>query len=102
MATCVLDLLGQHAMDKRNCDRAFTDGRGHALDVAAPNVAHGEHARTRGFEQIGERSSGHWAAARSRCVRSGPVLMKPFSSSVTRLFNQPVFASAPVIRNTCL
>ena len=53
LSICSRKLLGQHAMDKRNCDRAFTDGRCHALDVAAPNVAHGEHARTRGFEQIG-------------------------------------------------
>jgi hypothetical protein len=45
-------LRGQHAMDKRNCDRSFTDGRGHALDVAAPHIAHGEHARKRGFEQV--------------------------------------------------
>ena len=34
--------------------------------------------------RYGERSSGHRAAARSSCVKSGPVLMKPFSSSVTR------------------
>jgi hypothetical protein len=46
------ELLGQHAMDKRNCDRPFTYCRCHALDVAAPNVAHGEHARKRSFEQI--------------------------------------------------
>src|SRR5262245_47475845 len=62
-------------------------------------------ANTHGREvssRYGERSSGHWAAARSCCVRSGPVLMKPFSSSATTPFSQAVFASAPVIRNTCL
>src|SRR5882672_2309687 len=62
-------------------------------------------ANTPGSEvssRYGERSSGHWAARRSSGVRSGPVLMKPFSSSVTRVFSQPVFASAPVIRKTCL
>ena len=45
--------LGQRAMDKRNRDRPFTDCRCHAFDVAAPNVTHGEHARKRGFEQLG-------------------------------------------------
>jgi hypothetical protein len=50
----------------------------------------------------GQRSSGHRAAARSSLVRSHPVLMKPFASSATRPFSQAVFASAPVIRNTCL
>src|SRR6516162_811305 len=62
-------------------------------------------ANTPGSEdssRYGGRSSGHRAAARSSCVRSHPVLMKPFASSVTRPFSQPVLASAPVIRNTCL
>ena len=41
----VCELLGQRAVDKRNSDRPFTDCRCHALEVAAPNVTHGEHAR---------------------------------------------------------
>src|SRR6202008_1585891 len=62
-------------------------------------------ANTPGSEvssRYGERLAGHRAAARSSFVRSRPVLMKPFASSATRPFSQPVFASAPVIRNTCL
>jgi hypothetical protein len=45
--------LGQRAVDKRNRDRPFTDCRSHAFDAAAANVTHGEHARKRGFEQLG-------------------------------------------------
>src|SRR5262249_56184835 len=55
--------------------------------------------------RYGERSRGHCAAARSSRVRSDPVFTKPFPSSVTLLLglsSQLVFASAPVIRNTCL
>src|SRR5262245_46833913 len=55
--------------------------------------------------RYGERSSGHCAAVRSSRVRSDPVFTKPFPSSVTwllGLLSQSVFASAPVIRNTCL
>src|SRR5262245_46483885 len=62
-------------------------------------------ANTPGSEvssRYGERSLIHRAAARSSFVRSRPVLMKPLASSATRPFSQPVFASAPVIRNTCL
>src|SRR5215831_7924774 len=62
-------------------------------------------ANTPGSEvssRYGERSCGHRAAARSSCVRSHPVLMKPLASSTTRPFSQLVLASAPVIRNTCL
>jgi hypothetical protein len=44
--------FGQRTMNKRNRDRSFTDGRRHTLDVAASNVADGEHTRTRGFEEI--------------------------------------------------
>src|SRR5262245_35852218 len=60
-------------MDKRNSDRAFTDGRCHTLDVPAPDVAHGEHARTRRFEQRGRALE--WPLSRCqivlRQVRSG-------------------------------
>jgi len=38
-------LRGQHAMDEGDCDRSLTYCRCYALDIAAPNVAHGEHAR---------------------------------------------------------
>src|SRR4051812_31972936 len=51
-ATCAFRRFRQRTMSKRNRDRAFTDGRRHALDVAPPNVADGEHTRTRGFEEV--------------------------------------------------
>ena len=47
------ELPGQRAVDKRNRDRPFTDCRSHAFDAAAANVTHCEHARKRGFEQLG-------------------------------------------------
>ena len=49
----VCELLGQRAVDKRNRDRPFTDRRCHTFDAAAPNIPHSEHARKRGFEQLG-------------------------------------------------
>ena len=45
-------LFSQHAMNKRNGDRAFTYCRCDALDIAAPHVAHGEHPGEGSLEQI--------------------------------------------------
>src|SRR5262249_30438870 len=53
-------------MAKRNRDRAFTDGRCHTLDVAAPDVAHGEHAWTRRFKQV--RRTLEWPLRSSEIV----------------------------------
>src|SRR5262249_49180325 len=61
-----VDRIGQHAMHKRNSDRAFADGRCHALDVAAPDVAHGEHSWTRRFKQV--RRTLEWPLRSSEIV----------------------------------
>jgi hypothetical protein len=45
-------LIGQHAMDKRNGNGAFSDRGRHAFYIAAPDVADSEHARTRRFKKI--------------------------------------------------
>src|SRR5262245_15676921 len=47
-----LDILRQHAVDKRNCDRSFSHRRCHAFDVAASHIADSEHAWKRGLEQV--------------------------------------------------
>src|SRR5262249_41640154 len=52
--------------------------------------------------RYGKRSRGHFAAARSSGVKSGPVLINPFESRVIQPSSQAVLATAPVIRNTCL
>src|SRR5262245_23722913 len=82
-------------MDKRDCDRAFTDGRCHALDVAGSNIAYGENARTGGFEQI--RRALEWPSGSGqilrRQVRSG--LDKPLPAARDTAVQPPRIALAP-------
>src|SRR6516164_6514767 len=66
-------------MDKRNRDRAFTDGRCHTLDVAASDVAHGEHAWTRRFKQV--RRTLEWP------LRGGEIVTRKVRSSLYEAFS---------------
>src|SRR5260370_15963554 len=70
--------LGQRVVDKRNRDRPFTDCRCHAFEAAAANVTHGEHARKRGFEQMG--------CAVERPPGSGEIFLRQVPSGLDETF----------------
>src|SRR5882724_10524272 len=58
----------EHLMHEGDRDRTLSHRRRHPLDVAGPNVAHGEHAGPAGLEQV-------WRA-RERPARRGQLLAR--------------------------
>jgi 2-polyprenyl-6-methoxyphenol hydroxylase-like FAD-dependent oxidoreductase len=45
-------LFLQYLMNERNCDRSFAHRGRHTFDAFATHVAHREHSRKTGFEQV--------------------------------------------------
>ena len=62
----IVVLLVEHLMYKGNRDRALADGRRHALDIAAPDIADREHTGQTRFEEVGR--AGEWPTRRSQIL----------------------------------
>ena len=88
--------LGKVLVDHLDGDGALSDGRGHPLHRAMPDVAGGEHPGDARLErQRPSRSSGKLPSGRSRPVRTNPPSSRSTSSG-----NQSVNGWAPMSRKS--